>query len=257
MDVPEFFPQGYERRFGRRVETIVRWARAIVTTTTQVAKRIECEYQGRGLALVPIHVEPLPSPLAQAGEIDERQAGFLGGVPYFVVISTIEPQKNHPLLIQVWRALIQRGVMPPKLVIVGKRGWESEQTFRELDLAPDLGKHVIEVASLPSAHLRSLSKNARALLMPTFAQRYGLPIVEALSLGTPVVCSNIPVFREVSQEKALLISPLDGSTWLKAIESLTLANSPLRDKLFAKAREFRQPTWCSYFQNIENFLDTV
>jgi glycosyltransferase involved in cell wall biosynthesis len=152
MDVPEFFPQGYERRFGRRVETIVRWARAIVTTTTQVAKRIECEYQGRGLALVPIHVEPLPSPLAQAGEIDERQAGFLGGVPYFVVISTIEPQKNHPLLIQVWRALIQRGVMPPKLVIVGKRGWESEQTFRELDLAPDLGKHVIEVASLPSAH---------------------------------------------------------------------------------------------------------
>jgi hypothetical protein len=49
---------------------------------------------------------------------------------------------------------------------VGKRGWENEQTFRELDLTPDLQRHVFEVSSLPSPHLRSLIKNAQALLMP-------------------------------------------------------------------------------------------
>jgi hypothetical protein len=63
------------------------------------------EYGGRRLAPVPIHVERLPSPLEQAGEVGEGDDGNLGRSPYFVVISTIEPRKNHPLLIQVCRAL--------------------------------------------------------------------------------------------------------------------------------------------------------
>ena len=257
LDVPEFFPPGYERRFGRRVETMVRWARAVITTSAQVAQRIETEYRDRRLAPVPIHVEPLASPLEQSGEINQRKAGFLNGVSYFVAISTIEPRKNHSLLIQIWRALMRRGIATPKLVIVGKRGWESEQTFRELDLAPDLRQHVIEVSSLPSAHLRSLLKNARALLMPSFAEGYGLPIVEALSLETPVICSDIPVFLEVSQGKALLIPPLDGLSWLRAIELLTPEDSVLRTQLQARTLEFKPPTWGSYFQNVEAFLGNL
>jgi glycosyltransferase involved in cell wall biosynthesis len=231
LDVPEFFPDGYERRFERRVETIVRRAPAIIATTWEVAQRIAREYCVRGLAPVPIHVEPLASPLEQAADIDSRDAAFLDGISYFVAVSTIEPRKNHALLIQVWRALIQKGRATPKLVIVGKRGWENQQTFRELDLAPDLRPHVIEVPSLPSAHLRSLIQHAQAVLMPSFAEGYGLPIVEALTLGTPVVCSDIPVFREVSQDKALAIPPLDGMGWLAAIEALSLPDSPLRAKL--------------------------
>jgi glycosyltransferase involved in cell wall biosynthesis len=106
-------------------------------------------------------------------------------------------------------------------------------------------------------HLRSLIKKAQALLMPSFAEGYGLPIVEALSLGTPVVCSDIPVFREVSQKRALLISLLDGRGWLKAIESLTPADSLLRAQLLAKMLEFKPPTWQAYFQNVEAFLGTL
>jgi glycosyltransferase involved in cell wall biosynthesis len=253
MDFPEFFPQGYQRRFERRVETVVRRARAIVTTSTQVAQRIDNEYRDRRLVPVPIHVEPLASPLEQAGEINDGD-GFLRKVSYFVAISTIEPRKNHSLLIQVWRRLIERGIPPAKLVIVGKRGWENEQTFRELDLTPGLRQHIIEVSSLPPAHLRSLIRNARALLMPSFAEGYGLPIVEALSLGTPVVCSDIPVFREVTQEKALLLSPLDGLGWLRAVESLAARDSLLTVELSAKTRAFRPPTWSVYFRNIEAFL---
>jgi glycosyltransferase involved in cell wall biosynthesis len=254
LDFPEFFPRGYEQRFQRRVETMIQRAQAIITTTTQVAQRIQSEYRDRGLAPVPIHVEPLASPLEQASEINEHDAEFLDRTSYFVAVSTVEPRKNHSLLIQVWRALIQRGIATPKLVIVGQRGWESEQTFRELDLAPDLRRHIVEISSLPSAHLRSLIKNACALLMPSFAEGYGLPMVEALSLGTPVVCSDIPVFREVSQNKALLIPPLDGTGWLKAIESLRLTDSPLRSQLLEMSLEFKEPRWHTYFHNVEAFL---
>jgi glycosyltransferase involved in cell wall biosynthesis len=95
--------------------------------------------------------------------------------PYFLVVSTIEPRKNHALLIEIWRRLIERGGSPPKLVLVGRRGWESEQTFRELDFAPDLQQHLVQVPCLPSAHLRLLIRGAVAVLMPSFAEGYGIP----------------------------------------------------------------------------------
>jgi glycosyltransferase involved in cell wall biosynthesis len=62
------------------------------------------------------------------------------------------------------------------------------------------------------------------------AEGYGIPIVKALSLGTPVICSDIPVFREISQDKALLRSPIDGRGWLEAIESMMKADSALRER---------------------------
>jgi glycosyltransferase involved in cell wall biosynthesis len=142
-------------------------------------------------------------------------------------------------------------------VLVGRRGWESEQTFRELDLAPDLQQHLVQVPSLPSAHLRALIKNALAVLMPSFAEGYGIPVVEALSLGTPVICSDIPVFREISQDKALLRSPIDGRGWLEAIESIMTVGSALRAECARKAREFKAPTWDHYFNNVQDFLATV
>jgi glycosyltransferase involved in cell wall biosynthesis len=256
LDFPEFFPPGYEHRFQRRVETMIARARAIITTSRQVEERVRAEYIERGRVPVPIHTEPLPSPLEWAPMLDDSDA-VLRTVPYFLFVSTIEPRKNHALLIEIWRSLIQRDLSPPKLVLVGRRGWESEQTFRELDLAPDLQRHLVQIPSLPSAHLRALMKNALAVLMPSFAEGYGIPVVEALSLGTPVICSDIPVFREISQNKALLRSPIDGRGWLEAIESMMKAGSVLREKSAKKTREFRAPTWDSYFSNVQDFLASL
>jgi glycosyltransferase involved in cell wall biosynthesis len=252
LDFPEFFPPGYELRFQRRVETMIARARAIITTSEQVAERIRAEYRERGLAPVPIHSEPLASPLEWTPPLGDRDK-TLGNTPYFLMVSTIEPRKNHALLIQVWRTLIQRG-RSAKLVLVGRRGWESEQIFRELDLAPDLQQHVVQVPNIPSAHLRALMQSAIAVLMPSFAEGYGIPVVEALSLGTPVICSDIPVFRDISQGKALLRSPLDGKGWLDAIELMLEEGSELRRKGVQQAHEFRAPRWNTYFDNVQNFL---
>jgi hypothetical protein len=70
----------------------------------------------------------------------------LAGLPYFVICSTIEPRKNHLLILQVWRELVQReGAGAPKLVIVGGRGWKFEAVAALLDRSPVLRGHVIEV----------------------------------------------------------------------------------------------------------------
>ncbi|MBJ7442326.1 MAG: glycosyltransferase, partial [Sphingopyxis sp.] len=229
---------------------ILNHGRAIITTTSQVAERLREEYRRRGRPLVPIHIEPLASPLGASA----TPAAELSSERYFVAVSTIEPRKNYRLLINVWRELGRRTGAVPKLVIVGHRGWESEQIFRELDLAPDIKPHIIEIPSLSSSHLRSLIQSARALLMPSFAEGYGLPIVESLSLGTPVVCSDISVFHEVSQNKAMFLSPLNGKGWLAAIEQLSVVNSSLHRDLLAKSGRFVAPAWDNYFCKIEEFI---
>jgi glycosyltransferase involved in cell wall biosynthesis len=142
----------------------------------------------------------------------------LAGLPYFVICSTIEPRKNHLLILQVWRELVRReGAGAPKLVIVGGRGWKFEAVAALLDRSPVLRGHVIEVSGLTTPSLKQLLDGARALLMPSFAEGYGLPVVEALSAGVPVIASDIPVFRKICGNRAKLISPLNGEAWLETI----------------------------------------
>src|SRR5262249_41515194 len=154
--------------------TALRYGAAFITTTDAVRQRLAEELSKRDRQQVPIHVAPLPSSLKW---VDAANAGnaVLERVPYFVVLGTIEPRKNHLLLLNVWRQLAERGGPTPKLVIVGARGWENEQIVDVLDRGLLTRPHVLEVSGLKAAALLRLIKNARALLMPSFAEGYGLP----------------------------------------------------------------------------------
>lgn len=255
LDFPEYFRAGYRERFARRAATIADHARALIATTEAVRERLDRELDARGRPRVPVHVAPLPTTLA-AGEPGDDPDPDLAGVPYFVVLGTIEPRKNHLLLLEVWRRLAARG-QPPKLVVVGSRGWENEQVVDMLDRSAALAGHVIECSGLSDRGLRRLLGHARALLMPSFAEGYGLPVVEALSLGTPVVASDIPVFHEVAQERALFRHTLDGLGWLEAVEQLSRPHSDLAREARALAAAYRAPTWTGYFAGIEAFLASL
>ena len=157
--------------------------------------------------------------------------------PYFVVVGTIEPRKNHALLLQVWRELAQSGIEPtPHLYIVGSRGWDTDSVLDFIDRCEAIGPHVTEHYGPTDDELRSLIRGAHAVLFPSFAEGFGLPLVEALQLGTRVIASDLPVFREVAGDVPIYLSPLDGVGWKRAIvESLTeaqYANDPNAENLF-------------------------
>lgn len=247
LDCPQFFRHGYGARFELRVQTILRHARAIITTSEVVKARVADEYVRRGVARVPIHVEPLASPLGPPVSEDLDQA--LLRKPYFVVVSTVEPRKNHAMLLHVWLDLAAALTSPPKLVIVGAAGWDCAPTLALLDRSPTLARCVRRISGLPRRSLRALIANARALLMPSFAEGYGIPLVEALTLGTPVVASDIPVFREVAQNQADFLSPIDGKAWRDHV--LTLVSTERRD-----TADFAAPTAAGYFAGVESFLSS-
>jgi glycosyltransferase involved in cell wall biosynthesis len=136
----------------------------------------------------------------------------------FTIFCTVEPRKNHILLLNVWREMINSGVADiPKLSIIGRRGWRNEDVFRLLDNSPAIKKYVTFFDSLKDEDMIKEIKSSRATLFPSFGEGWGLPIVESMAMGVPVICSDIPVHRECSQGLATYIHPLDGLGWQKEI----------------------------------------
>ena len=251
LDYPEYFPAANLDIFRRRLATALHHASAFVVSTNAVRGRLERELGRQGSRQQPIHVQPFPSPLEGMGPA--RADPSWRGHPYFVMLGTVEPRKNHLLLLHAWRELILQDPKAPRLVMVGARGWENEQVADILDRSAALRGHILEICGLASPDLVDLLRGARALLMPSFGEGYGLPLVEALSIGTPAIASDIPVFREVTQGRATFLSPLNGKAWGEAIRRLANDENDARAKL-AEARQFEPPTWSSYFAALDSFL---
>ena len=257
LDYPEYWRAGHFEKFGASVETIVNHATAIIATTEAGGRRIRREMHERGRACPPVHIASFPSPLALAPPPDAGLVERLKAIPYFVLVGTIEPRKNHLLLLHLWRRMAELGETPAKLVLVGKRGWENEQVVDLLERCEKLRESVFEVANLAPSSLATLIKGARALLSPSYEEGYGLPIVEALALGVPVVASDLEAYREISQGQAILLAPDDGPGWLSAIRGLSDLHSPPSEEARRKAAAFNAPRWEDHFASVEKFLSML
>nr|WP_255720804.1 glycosyltransferase [Acuticoccus kalidii] len=178
--------------------------------------------------------------------------------PYFLVISTIEARKNHLLLLNLWRRLVDDiGPDAPKLIIAGKRGWEAQTPIAMLDRGDQISNAVYEAGAVPDNALDLLRRNATAVLMPSFVEGFGMPVAEALAVDTPVIASDIPVFRETAGSAAELIDPLDGPAWREAILDYAAPDSPRRAAALARAKAYTPPTWDAYFDSVHAFLEQV
>jgi glycosyltransferase involved in cell wall biosynthesis len=228
---PEYGRPGEETRHRRRMATVARLADGVVVNSVET-----------GAALAPhlpadlrVHAAPLGVSMPSVGVMQEVMAR-----PYFVCVGTIEPRKNHLLLLHVWRRLVAlHGDLAPRLVIVGKRGWENENVLDLLDRCAALKGHVVELGAVSDVRLAGLLRGARALLMPSFAEGFGLPVAEALSQGTPVICSDLPAMREVGAGVPEYLDPLHAVAWQDAVQAYAGLASPRR-----AAQLGRMPGWC-------------
>jgi glycosyltransferase involved in cell wall biosynthesis len=212
-------------------------------------------------------VEPHPRPIVTTGALhlpvspafldQETPDEALSGQAYFLICGAIEPRKNHLLLLKVWRRLVgERGAAAPRLVIVGSPAHAGGSILRQFEQCIPLRSHVVTVSGLSSPGVRRLMANARAVLMPSFAEGFGLPIIEALAVGTPVLASDLPAHREVGGDLASYIDPTDEAAWLDGICRMT--DMPdLVDDLRRRIASYRPMTAPSYFARIQQFLERI
>ncbi|KQM68145.1 hypothetical protein ASE75_02590 [Sphingomonas sp. Leaf17] len=156
------------------------------------------------------------------------RAGAAGLEPggYFLFCGSIEPRKNLIRLAAAWAA---SGVTTP-LVVVGGDGWRAETILPALDAAG-----VIRLPYLPTADLHAVQAGARGVLFPTLAEGFGLPIIEAMGFGVPVLTSRYGATAEVAGGAALLVDPTDTAAIADAIRRLD-GDAPLRATLASAGR---------------------
>ena len=254
LETPEYFRPAERLRHSRRLETVARYGRAAIVSSAITRASLVQRMAVLGRRDMPIMIAPLPADPVFGAENGFDEA--LAPTPYFIMCGTIEPRKNHLLILHVWRDLVsQMGRAAPKLVLIGERGWENEQVVDLLERTPALQGRVIRISGLTTPALKKLLVNSRALLMPSFAEGYGLPVVEAIAAGVPVVASDIPIFREIGRGKLQLIDPTDGPSWREAVRRRMSPESP-SGPLGASVEHCGQD-WAVVFRQIEEFLSSL
>ena len=254
IQYPEFFHPASVKRHARRLSVFAKIAAGAIVSTPAVADALLAYLKRLGRKTLPLLIQALPaSPtFHRPREHDEG----LAARPYFIICGTIEPRKNHLLLLNLWRELARlSGFATPKLIVAGARGWENENIVDMLERCPAIRDHVIEASGLSTPSLKRLIDNARAVLMPSFAEGYGLPVAEALAAGTPVLASDLPSLRAIGGSAVTWLDPVDGLGWLAAIRRLSEA--PAHWVQGGQDRPRSALADETYFQQIEAFLSTV
>jgi glycosyltransferase involved in cell wall biosynthesis len=157
---------------------------------------------------------------------------------FILFVSTIEPRKNLPTLLKAYRQLLDSYKANVKLVIVGRRGWLSEEVLTLVDKLK-LTSNVLFLGRVPVEDLLHLYNAAQLLVQPSFYEGFGLPPLEAMACGTPVVVSNVSSLPEVVGDAGLLVDPEDVSELTVAIWRI-LTDEALRADLIVKGRKRAQ-----------------
>ena len=248
---PEYTLPSRTVRHGHYVKRLAADAKAIVANSDYTRECFEIHARQNNLRVPEI----LVAPLGVDADFKRIETLSSSGNPYFVFIGTIEPRKNHILLLQVWQRLVQKlGADCPKLLLIGRRGWENENVLDLLDRGATIQDHVLECADVPDHLLIKILANARAALFPSLVEGYGLPIAEALAVGAPVICSDLPPFREIAGDIPDYVDPLAGRGWIRLIAAYSRPNSDLREQQVERMRGFEAPSWERHMAVLDDFL---
>jgi len=248
---PEFCRAGEKDRHQARMNTILATAAGVIGNSQATLDSLAAYARDVRLPLPPavaawLGATPLPSQEAPA---------VAPSRPTFVILGTIEGRKNHLMLLHVWTRLAQRlGPRSPQLLVIGQRGWECEQAIDLIERSEVLRGSVVEIGRCGDLELASHLAGARALLFPSLTEGFGLPLIEALSSGTPVIASDLPVFREIGQNIPDFLDPIDGPAWERTVMAYAEEVSPPRAAQLERMAGYRAPTWENHFLEVDEWL---
>lgn len=241
MDYPAFTRQGQAAVFGRKLAVVSRHADVVIHTAPSTQRQTEIHLKALGRVPRPVMAAlgvdlPVPDP-------SQVPAGLSLETPYFVALGTIEPRKNHRLLLDVWDSMAQRSGPRPRLLILGNRGWADAALFARLDRGVP-GVQVI--SGLSDGAMACVLQSARALLFPSLAEGFGLPPFEAAGMGVAVISSDLSVIRDGLLDYPVYLDPTDSYSWMETILGYVAGETSPKGMRLG----FEVPTWETHFNTI-------
>jgi glycosyltransferase involved in cell wall biosynthesis len=216
----------------------VRDAEHVLTYSESSAEDLQrlLEVPSGKITVTPLAADESFQPATDPAPVLERH-GLTG--PYLLFVGTIEPRKNLPTLLRAFA-----GIAPEfpelSLVVAGRRGWLDGPIFGlvdELEIKP----RVKFLGSVPGEDLPALYAGARAFVFPSLHEGFGLPVLEAMACGCPVLCSRASSLPEVAGDAAWLLPPEDPAAWQDAMRTVLTdgrATREMRGRGLAQAARF-------------------
>lgn len=250
---PEYCRPGESQRHCARLLNAITLGRGIIANSQDTLNALNNFADLNGLNMPPTVVAPLA-----AGLHHYTTRGRPIIAPYFVMISTIEPRKNHLLVLQIWKRLVEQlAPNAPHLVVIGQRGWECENVVDILERCSGFRGFVTELSECSDEDLAVYLQHAQALLFPSFVEGYGLPLAESISLGVPAIVSDLPVFREFAGNVPEYIDSMDAVSWITMIAEYAKPDSQYRARQLARLKSHHLPTWAEHMEKVDSFLEML
>lgn len=246
LDFPQYCREETTKIFSDKMESVMSVADVIVCNSMHTKECVQRHFRnsGKSTSYTVAHLGVSPE--------FKKQCKEDGALSNFVILGTIEIRKNHSFLLDVWEkfAKIKPYSEIPTLHIIGKRGWKNDAFFKRLDASPLYGKKIIEHKFLDDKQLQKTLNSATALLFPSSAEGFGLPAIEALAVGLPVICSDIPVFKELLADSAHILPVNSHDDWVEKIIELSEITPKFDTDLTQMPNQFKIPTWSAHFCHV-------
>lgn len=242
---PECAPRNLVRYLNRVVPLAVRRAHLILAdsenTKDDLARLLDVPPQK--IRVVYAGVGPEFRPVDDASRLADVRARYGLTFPFLLSVGTLEPRKNYTRLLHAFaRSGVYRAQPELRLVIVGRKGWLYQEIFETVQRLR-LADRVIFPGFIADADLPALYTQAVAFVYPSLYEGFGLPVLEAMACGTPVVCSMASSLPEVAGEAALLVDPLNVDDLAQALER-AVTDAALRSELRERGlRQAARFTW--------------
>ncbi len=230
---PHFLTQESARYYGQIDEAVKRTDHIIAVSES--TKRDTIRLLGapeHKITVIYESANPIYRPINDREILVQTKSNYHIAGDFILFVSTIEPRKNLPTLLRAYRQLLDSYKAEAKLVVVGRHGWLSEEVFSLVDELK-LSSDVLFLGRVPIEDLLHLYNAAQLLVQPSFYEGFGLPPLEAMACGTPVVISNVSSLPEVVGDAGLLVDPENASEIAVAIWRI-LNDEALRAELVAK-----------------------
>lgn len=188
-----------------------------------------------------------------------KEAAFaqskLKGQDYLLCVGTIEARKNHTLLYYTYKLAHQRGIELPKIVVVGRRGWRTEDMYELITTDPQTKDKFVMLHNVSDEEQSWLYQHCLFSVYPSFYEGWGLPIAESVSRGVPMACSNTSSMPEVAGDLVSYFSPVSTDECLAAIQGLLKPKELERAR--KRAKKYKLATWDEAFNEVHNVLKEV
>jgi glycosyltransferase involved in cell wall biosynthesis len=234
---PQFFTGGQLRHLRILVPPAARRAAAVLTLSEFSRQDIVRRYcvPPERVIVTPCAADPMFGHVHDEARLAAVRTRYGTGDRFILCVSNVQPRKNLQTLITAYVRLRQAGAISHKLVLVGRKGWLYDDTFA-LARTSGYADELVFTGYVPDEDLVALYNAAELFVYPSIFEGFGLPALEAMACGTPVITSNTSALPETVGDAALMVNPLDVDA-LAGVIAAVLRDDDLRTRLRAQGIE--------------------